>query len=270
MSAIEFDDFTDELLKDKYLATLDDETRQEVVEHLNSRLFKHASPQDLFGLVLVLLGLRPACIISATRFALSATVAEEASKDHEALVTCDIVGQFLDTYEIPYVLTTHWSAGRPNRPAEIYLNYHVSFDDQRLESYTDQRLDDPHTESGLVRSEEEALGRLLDYPEAAIQAYCDRDHLSIGYLFDSLSDEELREELGVAVQLFDAFDVDHRAFTTYALPYVVPETAPTCLSRVERDLFRYFLGGILADERYGITLFRQVLADYRTRFAPDA
>lgn len=266
--------------KEAYLTALDAETRSELVPLLNSCLYGHVGPHDLFNLVLVMLELRPACVISAKRDALSEAHAEEMAQDLHALTACELVGQFLETYDIPFILTTYFSEGWTGRPAEVYLNYHVSFDEERLVQYAktlsgegadlvDAVESEEVTNSGLSRADEQALGELLGYPESAIEAYCDRDHIEGERLVDALSDDELTETLGSLVDIYDAMDLDYREFTKLILPYVVPETASDCTDRIRTDVTRVILGGLLAREEYGITLFEDILADYRDRFAPE-
>lgn len=97
--------------RDLYFADLDDDTRDELVALLNARLYGHAGPHDLFGLVLVLLGIRPACLVSGSRPALSPELAVEMAADHASLARCDLVGQFLDSYGIPYALVNKHGDG---------------------------------------------------------------------------------------------------------------------------------------------------------------
>lgn len=263
-------EMADELLTaDVYLSEVEEQTRQAVVDQLNARLFGHAGPHDLFSLVLVMLDIRPACIISVSQPALSPTQAEKMTQNHNALTTCDLVGQFLDAHTIPYVLTTNSSEGWPNEPAQAHLNYHVSFDEQRLTDFETPLPDDNDSGPGLTRREEEALGRLLAYPEPAIQAYCDGEHLSEGKLFETLSEAAIADALGPLSDLYDTLDLDYREFTTLLLPYVIPATVDECLDRAVRDVGRFIGGGLVAAEAFEITIFNQVIADYRDRFAPD-
>lgn len=251
-----------------YLTQLDAETRGEVVTLLNSCIYDHATPHDLLSLVLVMADLRPACIVSVTQEALSLAHAEELAQNKSALTACDLVGQFFETYDIPFVLRTRSNEGRAGEPASVSLVYHLSFDEERLEQVP--AYSDAATGTGLNRETETALGRFLNYPEPAIDAYCDRDHMEGEHLVDALSDDELAEALGELVEIYDAMDLDYRAFTKFILPYVVPETVPACTDRMQTDVTRFLIGGSIASEEYDITLFEQVLADYRDRFAPES
>lgn len=251
-----------------YLTQLDVETRAEVVTLLNSRIYDYATPHDLLSLVLVMADLRPACIVSVRQEALSLEHAEELAQNKSALTACTLVGQFLETYDIPFVLRTRSNEGRAGEPAAVSLIYHISFDNDRLEqvpAYSEVTAD-----SDLSRETETAIGRFLDYPEPAIEAYCDRDHMEGEHLVDALSDDELAEALGDIVEVYDAMDLDYRAFTKFILPYVVPETASDCTDRMQTDVTRFIVGGLIASEEYDISLFEQVLADYRDRFAPES
>jgi hypothetical protein len=124
--------------------------------------------------------------------------------------------------------------------------------------------------TGLRRAEDEALGEFLGYPEAAVDAYCDDDPATDDRLLDTLSDEELTDAFGPLTKLYDALDVDYRAFTASLLPYVVPATVPECLDRMVHDATRFVMAGIVVADEYGLTLFDRVLADYREHLAPDA
>lgn len=271
----------DELIGEgAYLPSLDAATRREVVEHVDSRLLGFATPHDLFGLVLVMLDLRPACIVSTMQPALTVDHAERIARDHEALVDRDLVGQFLEEYEVPYALRSGFHQGRAGGPAQVFANYHVSFDESRLAEYESRLAEElasgaddrgRRLGSGLPRGEEEALGRLLGYPEPAIRAYCDGDHHSPGrgQLLDTLSDAELAEALGPSASVYDALGLDYREFTRLALPYVVPETVPECLDRVVADASAYLFAGLVTTERYGMDLFSHVLEDYHNRVAPS-
>lgn len=68
----------------------------------------------------------------------------------------------------------------------------------------------------------------------------------------------------------DDLDLDHREFTRLLIPYIVASTILDCLDGVVHDALQFLTDGILTAYEYHITLFDQVITDYRERFAPDA
>lgn len=253
---------------DSFLAQLEDDSLEECVSLLNSRIYGQAGPHDLLGLVHVMFGVRPACIVSVRRSAISRSTAAAIAEAQDAIPTFDMVGQFLDAFDIPYVLTTKPTEGRAGNPAEAHLNYHVSFDQERLSSYAKVHAEETTDRRGLTRTEEEALGVFLGYPEPAIQAYCANEQMTHGSLLEELPDEELEESFGSFSDVFELLDVDSRAFVNVLLPYVVAATVPECLDRMVRDVARFLGSGLVAYTEYEITLLNQVIVDYRDRFAP--
>jgi len=263
--------FSDSIIEaDSYLPQLDEGTREDVVALLNSRLHSSVRSYDLFGLVLVMLGIRPACIVCSSHAAISAHKAAEMAVDYAAVTTWDPAGQFFDVYDIPFALSTTHSKEHHGDPKQTHLNYHISFDTDRLEQYEENHIPSEPETSKPTRADKEALGQFLDYPEPAIQAFCDDEQMAEGHLLDELSDEELQEAFGPLCNIYASSDLDLREFTRMILPYVVAATAPECLDRMVKDSARFIAGGVVAHSEYGITLFGQVIANYEEYYSPES
>jgi len=279
VSEVTVEEFRETLVHEEaFLPQLCDDEQEEVVRLLNSKIFGRTGLHDIFGLVLVMLGIRPACIVTSTKYALTENIATDMVTEQAAVASYDLFGQFLEHYEIPYILSSHHSEGSPVNPAQVSLNFHISFDEGRLSTFAAAQSNAPSDRSdgmpGLPREMDEALGEFLAYPEPAVEAYVEREHMTgkneVGNLLEELSDEELQTELSVIAEFYDAPELDFREFTRLLIPYVVPTTVPECIDNITRDVVRFMIGGLIAAEDYDITIFSQVLQDYRERFAPNS
>lgn len=264
MSEDSIEDVLESVGEGSYLERLDADKRETLITQLNARIDGRVLPGGLFGLLLVMLDLRPACGVTSVRRAVSLEKARDLAENPESGSAWDPLGQFLELHDIPYELLANYTDKHAEARAVVNLNYNISFDQERLDWYARENTISP-TQEEPSRADERLIGELFGYPDAAIDAFCDRDHLREGHLIETISEEELMETLEGITEFYDLLDVDYRSFTMWLLPYVVPATAPECLDRIRVDMTRSFVAGLVSAERYECTVFDQVVRRYKNR-----
>jgi len=240
------------------LQLLSDE-REEILVDAKQRddLLSTVSTFDLYQLLLVLSGTRPACSILVHEYVHSREAAEVRTTIPVRFQKTDPVGELLTEYGVPHSLALGLTEIESDERIQVSKDYVISFDDSRLNRFT-SALSSPW--KSPTREDQMEIGYALDYPEEAVQAWADWDHERDATLFDQLSNDEVLDRVGLMATVISKVGVDASDFVEFLLPYVVPASADCEETAFEdfRDFLLTGLGAIVAHEiDLVFPLFRQ-------------
>lgn len=261
------DDLTS-VLRNSPLDKFSDSNRNELIEYLNedNDMRRRSGAIDPFQLLLVLYGVRPACIVGpGAEYVKSWEAAQvESMLPEEYFARDDSIGQFLERFDIPYAAYQSSGDHGDTDRFQISRNYYVSFGEERL-SHLDHVLSESSRFGVPTNQQHIAIGQFLGFPEQAIEEWCESYEAGEDTLLDRLSDDEVLHGLSPFDEVVQTLDVNAREFAKSLLPYVVPISASECRTRLFHDLQQYLAVGIHALTEYDITLLWEVAEEHKVR-----
>jgi len=236
--------------REQLLSAIEDDERLEVQTHA----------YDRFQFLLVLLGERPACDLAALATESTPQAAEVRSSMPVDQWETNIY-PFLKEHGIPFK-TQVTAIKITQQEYQVFANYHISFDRERLDSITDHLRASPW--DSPTRREHVAMGRFFGFPDSVVHDWCETPDSGQTF-FESLPDSVVREEMSEFDVFFEAFGLPPSRFVDYVLPYYVPASSINAIDQAISDARQFIASGLRLWVEYDCHTFLDFITQFKNR-----